>query len=267
MPEQLLKNFSIAIQQKLYEKETTGGNVAVYQTTPFGMIITLNGHTVISENDGFFYHEMMAHPALFTHVHPQKVAIIGNGYGIAEEVLKHPSVSRIDCITDNMPLEETISHYFLQQNPLKKNPRVHYHAKEVRDWLAQSEPESFDIIIQNQHSSEFLEENYVNYHRLLRADGMLVQPCLSSLLHLKTLKPIFQNIEQAGFNDWHTLNFPQPSYASGWRTVMMATKSPTFPRVRERDVYNKDFSTRYYNFDTHKAALALPEFVREELEG
>lgn len=267
MPEQLLKNFSIAIQQKLYEKETERGHLAVYQTTPFGMMMTLNGHTVISEQDGFFYHEMMTHPALFTHSQPERVAILGPSHGLVDEVLKHPSVNHVACISDNALVEEAISQYFSSQTKIKKDPRVHYHKTEARNWLLQTELGSFDVIIQNTHSDEYLQENYLNYHRLLRADGLFIQPCQSSLLHLKTLRPIFQNIEQAGFTDWQSLNFPQPSYASGWRTLMMATKCPTFPRVREKDVYNRHFSTRYYNFDTHKAALALPEFVREELEG
>jgi hypothetical protein len=47
---------------------------------------------------------------------------------------------------------------------------------------------------------------------------------------------------------------------------MMATKCPIFPRIREKDIYNKTFVTRYYNFDTHKAACVLPEFVKEVSE-
>lgn len=267
MPEQLLKNFSIDIQQKLYEKETVSGNVAVYQTTPFGMMITMNGHTILSEGDGFFYHEMMTHPVLFTHAHPQKIAIMGQGFGLVQEALKHPSVTHLTCIIDNTALDDAISQYFLKRDTQQTDPRVHYQEAHTHDWLANAEPESFDIIIQSQHSDDFSPEHYRHYHRVLRQNGMLIQPCQSSLLHLKTLKPIFQNIEQAGFQDWQSLNFPQPSYASGWRTIMMATKCPTFPRVREKDIYNRSFTTRYYNFDTHKAALALPEFIREELEG
>ena len=34
---------------------------------------------------------------------------------------------------------------------------------------------------------------------------------------------------------------------------------------RERGAASKSFDTRYYNVDMHKAALALPEFVREAL--
>jgi len=58
------------------------------------------------------------------------------------------------------------------------------------------------------------------------------------------------------------MNFAVPS---GSRTAIMAIKTGTFKRIREKDIYNKPFATKFYNFDMHKAALALPEFVREEL--
>ena len=46
----------------------------------------------------------------------------------------------------------------------------------------------------------------------------------------------------------------------------MATKRAAFKRVREKEIFNRPFTTRYYNYDVHKAALVLPEFMRSELE-
>lgn len=267
MPEQLQRNFSLDVQEKLYEKNSPHGLLAIYQTSSFGMIVTLNGRIIITERDGFFYHEMMTHPALFTHPHPQKIAIIGNCFGLLHEVLKHSSVTEVICVTDNESLEHVVTQYFSPQYLCKNDPRVRHHSATPLEWLANSEAESFDLIIQSQASGDFLQENYKSYHHALRPDGILIQPCQLSLLHLKTLKPIFQNIKQAEFMDWSCLNFPQPNFPSGWRTIMMATRRPTFKRIREKDIYNRSFATRYYNFDTHKAALAQPEFMREDIEG
>jgi len=266
MSEAVQKKFSIDIHQKLYEKETPHGDMAVYQTSPFGMILTIDGQIVLSENDGFFYHEMMSHPALFTHPHPQKVAIAGNDYGILQEILKHSTVKEVLCVSDNTALQDVISQYFTCCNEIAHDPRVKYHVANPLTWFAQCEMKDFDIIIQSLHSEDFLQEHYQYYHHALRTDGILVQPCISSLLYPLLLKPIFQHLKLVGFDDRQMLNFPQPSYPSGLRTVMMATKSSTIKRIRERDIYNRTFSTRYYNFDTHKAALALPEFARKDLD-
>lgn len=267
MPEQLQKNFSIDIQRKLYEQETTQGNLAVYQTSPFGMMLTINNQIVVSENDGFFFNEMMAHPALFTHHHPQKIAIIGNCFGTLQEVLKHPSVTEVLCILNNTELAEVIEEYFPDLYQAKLDQRVKLHIGDSIKWLHKNNAKAFDIIIQTEHSDGFLQEHYKNYFHALTRDGILIQPCQSSLLQFKSFKPIFQNISRAGFHDWQTLNFPQPSYPSGWRVGMMATKHTIFQRIREKDIFNKTFPTRYYNLDTHKAALALPEFMRAEWDG
>lgn len=266
MPEQLLKHFSIEIEQKLYAKTTPAGDLAVYQTTPFGMMLTLNGQIMISENDSFFYHEMLAHPALFSHATPKKVAIIGNSFGVLPEVLKHTSISHVACVSENHLLDETIAQYFTECTSAKTDARVQYYKSNALTWLQENQTAEFDIIIQSQHSDNFLQEHYQHYHRALGEEGILVQPCKSSLLQLKSLKPIYQNVKQAGFQDWQVLNFPQPSHAPGWRTIILATKRSAFKRVREKEIFNRPFATRYYNYDVHKAASVLPEFMRSELE-
>lgn len=45
----------------------------------------------------------------------------------------------------------------------------------------------------------------------------------------------------------------------------MARKGGDLSGFRERGALSKSFKTRYYNADIHKAALAMPEFMREEL--
>ncbi len=265
MSDQLIKNFSIEIQQKLYEKSTPQGNLAVYQTSPFGMMLTINDHVMISERDGFLYHEMMAHPVLFTHPNPQTIAIVGNCFGILQEVLKHNSVKQVYCVMDNVVLDEVVSQYFSPLYQAKNDERVQYHIAEPQEWFKQCGSEMFDVIIQAYHPEDCLPEHYQRYHQALSANGIFIQPCQSTLLQMNTLKPVYQNIQQAGFHDWRLLNFPQPSYPSGWRTVMMATKQVAFKRVREKEVFNRGFGTRYYNFDVHQAAMVVPEFVREEL--
>ncbi len=262
MPEPLQKNFSIDIQQKLYEKTTSDGQLTVYQTSPFGMMLTMNNHIIFSESDSFFYHEMMAHPALFTHPAPQTIALIGNGIGILEEILKHTKVEKVYCVIENHCLEEIMSTYFSSFLKTKEDPRVSYHVTQVAPWLAQHEEETFDIIIDDQQTEDFL----IPYYRVLHHDGILVKPCQSTLMQPHLLKIFFQHIKQVGFQNARILNFPQPSYPLGYRMIIMARKQFIFQRIREKDIFNKSFQTRYYNFDTHKAALALPEFMRDELE-
>lgn len=185
-----------------------------------------------AEYDSFIYDEMMAHPALFTHLNAKKIAIIGDNHeGIKREVAKHPSVNEICQIsTQNLPT-----------------------------WLTTATPDAFDVIIAP--TSIDTDGHYLN---LLGRNGIFI--CQSeSLFYPQRVKSVYQAIQKAGFHDVQILHFPQPNFPSGWRAAIMAIKTGTFKRIREKDIFNKSFATRYYNFDVHKAALVIPEFIREEL--
>jgi spermidine synthase len=45
----------------------------------------------------------------------------------------------------------------------------------------------------------------------------------------------------------------------------MARKNADLDGFRERGAQTKQFETRYYNAEIHKAALAMPEFMHEVL--
>lgn len=261
MPEQLLKKFSIDVQEKLYETQQAGGILAVFETRPFGKLLTLDGEIIISEQDSFFYHEMMTHPALFSHPNPQKIAVIGHYAGLINEILKHSAVTQIVCVQDNPAYDAILGQFFADLNSASTDPRVVLHPLSVAAWLTQTK-DKFDIII-DARSAETTGNRQENFYSALLEQGMLVKSCPSLLLHFDTLKNELLGIQRAGFTDWQLLNFPQPSYTHGMRTALLALKQPSMKRISEKKIFNRLFSTRYYNLDTHKAALMLPEFMKE----
>jgi spermidine synthase len=206
---------------------------------------TLNHNAVI-------YHEMMAHIPLFAHRKPRNIAILNDQkQGVIQEVLKHSTVTQIWQI--------------MTQDDSHKNAdtRIKYCYDNNEACLASIEPGSLDIIIITQESTP---TDYQLYFDKLHQDGILIQPC-ESPFHLGNLKATQHRLKTAGFRDVQALQFPEPSYTSGWRSAIMAIKYGTIKRPREKDIFNKSFTTHYYNLDIHKAAFALPEFMRMELEG
>lgn len=259
MVEQFLKNYSIVIQQKLYEETNHLGRICIYQTVPFGVTLTINDQVILTESDSFILHEMMAHPALFSHNSPKRVAIIGNHYGILQEVVKHTHIQRIDCVQPHTRLEELITQYFKKPAIKVEDNRINEYS-DLASFSATCQRQPADIVIFTENAGSLKQ-----IIQDLGPDGIMVHPALPSLLHLNTLKQLFAEMLKAGFKECQTLNFPQPSASHGWRTIILATKRAGFKRVREVDVFNRPFTTRFYNFDMHKAALVLPEFMREEL--
>lgn len=195
-------------------------------------------------SDPMIFNEMLSHPALFTHQHPQNIAILGDkDHGILHEVLKHDKVLGIHC----------------DQNIANPDPRIHSHPA---NWFEKCPANTLDILINTTaaHSPTTLK----TYFNRLHHDGILIQLC-DSLFALDSLKSHVSHIRSAGFSDLHIIHFPQPTSKIAWRSAVMALKNGVFKRAREKAIYNKTFKTQYYNHDVHRAALAVPECIREEL--
>ena len=87
--------FSFAIEAKLHEEQTPFQHIAIYQSKTFGKVMAIDGFMQLTSRDNFLYHEMLVHPALFTHFNPESVAIIGGGdCGTLKEVLQHDTVKQ-----------------------------------------------------------------------------------------------------------------------------------------------------------------------------
>jgi spermidine synthase len=111
----------------------------------------------------------------------------------------------------------------------------------------------------------FNADFYASCYKALRQSGLLVQQSESPLAHMDLIKAMRGAMRTAGFNALKTLPFPQPCYPTGWWSCTMARKGADLSGFRERGAATKAFTTRYYNADIHRAALTLPEFMREAL--
>jgi spermidine synthase len=201
-----------------------------------------------NNTDNFIYPEMMAHTALFTHKNPKKVAILGESSAILDEVIKHKNIDEIHHVTDKKITHST------------RDQRIHLHTGEIKKWLEKSKDNHFDVMIVATDISQELLQLCFN---ALHSESIFIQESHSPLQ--PELNTFYQNLLTIGFRDVQMLHFPQPDFPTGWRMAWMATKLSVFRRISEKDVYNKKFDTHYYNFDVHKASLALPEFIRKEL--
>lgn len=256
--------FSLQIKRKLHEEQTSHQHIVIYHTEKLGNAMTINGSTVLTEKDGFIQHEMMTHPALFSHPQPQKIAILnGSDGGMLREVLKHKSVTDAWQIEKDPRITQLTEQYFPSLCASNHDSRAHFYFGNTAEWLTTLKPNSLDIIIAND-TTQLSTTLFRQYFQALHSDGILIQQS-AAVFQLATLKNIQQYLQTAGFADSQTLTFTQPTLSSSWRVIIMAKKQGVFRKLREKDIFNRPFKTRYYNYDIHKAALALPEFMREEL--
>ena len=82
------------VERVLHEMQTEHQHLVLFEHPFFGKMLMLDGATQVTTKDEFVYHEMMTHVPIFAHGNAKQVLIVGGGdCGIAEEVLKHKSVS------------------------------------------------------------------------------------------------------------------------------------------------------------------------------
>jgi len=261
--------FSLKIKQKLHEELSEFQHLEIYETETFGNLMIIDGCTMVSTRDNFFYHEMMSHPALFTHPNPKRVWIIGGGdCGTLREVLKHPSVEQAVQIDIDERVTRLAEIYFPELCESNNDPRADLKFIDGIKWVKDAAPNSVDIIIVDSTDPVgpalglFSEEFYRDCFACLSENGMVVQQSESALYHVKLIGEMRAAMSASGFNNLQTLFFPQCLYPSGWWSATIASKGD-LSKFREADSAGKPFDTTYYNVDIHKAALAQPEFFKK----
>ncbi len=264
--------FSLRVTEKLHEEQTPYQLIEVYATAGFGNLMVIDGFVMLTSRDNFLYHEMMSHPALFTHQDPRRVCIIGGGdCGTLREVLRHPGVESVVQIDIDEGVTRAAECYFPELTAANRDPRARLLFDDGIRWVQQVEPGSLDLIIVDSTDPVgpavglFSGDFYLDCQRALGAGGILVQQSESPLYHMHILTDMHRAMRGAGFGDTRTLFFPQAVYPSGWMTATMARKDGSLAEFRADDVRHKPFETQYYNVEIHQAALAEPEFFRRAL--
>jgi spermidine synthase len=264
--------FSLKVKTKLHEEETPYQVIEIYATEGFGNLMVIDGCTMLTSRENFFYHEMMAHPALFTHPDPRRVCIVGGGdCGTLREVLKHPGVESAVQIDIDEAVTRLAEIYFPELTASNRDPRARLLFEDGIRWVKEAVPGGLDLIIVDSTDPVgpaiglFTEEFHADCLRALGPGGILVQQSESPLYHLQILKDMHAAMRGAGFNHTRTLFFPQAIYPSGWMSATMARKGEPLDAFREAAARDRLFETRYYNAEIHRAALAQPEFFRRAL--
>lgn len=264
--------WSARIKKKVFDQRSAYQHVEVYDTDGFGKLMVIDGCTMVSTLDNFLYHEMMAHPVLFTHPDPRRVAIIGGGdCGTLREVLRHPEVEHCTQIDIDKLVTRASELHFPELCEANDDPRAELLFIDGIQWMQQAEAGSLDVIIVDSTDPVgpgevlFSAEFFSACERALAAGGLIVQQSESPLVHLDLIQAMYARFARAGLSATRTLFFPQPIYPTGWWSATLAGRPGSLEGFREEDARARPFETRYYNADIHRAALVQPEFFRRAM--
>lgn len=265
--------FSLKLEEKVHEEQTPYQKIEIFETELFGTLMTLDGLVMVTDKDNFIYHEMVTHPALFTHPNPERVLIIGGGdCGSLKEVLKHPNVKLVDQVELDERVTRVSEQYFPELCSSNQDKRVRFHFTDGIEWVRNSQAAGYDIIIIDSTDPVgpalglFSQEFYQACFSALSAQGVLIVQSESPLFHEEILRDIRMRMGAAGYVDIGTFYFPQCSYPSGWWTSTAASKDGLIKDIRGDFDEKISIDTRYYNRDIHQAALCPPQFLADTLD-
>ena len=264
---------TLRIRKSLFSGESEFQKLDIVETDEYGRMMLLDGLVMVTERDEFVYHDMITHPALFTHPNPKKVLVIGGGDGgTIREIVRHPEVElAVLCEIDGLVIEKSIELLPSMACEIDgSNPKVKLHVDDGIAYIKEHRGE-FDIILVDSTDpigpavGLFEEGFYQTVFAALKEDGIMVAQSESPFYHADIQKDMYHNL-RAVFPIVEMYQAFIPTYPSGLWSFAFASKQyhPIKDFDRERAAQRK-FHTRYYNEDLHLGAFMLPTFARENI--
>ncbi len=264
---------TLRVKKSLFSGESEFQKLDIVDTMDYGRMMLLDGLVMVTERDEFIYHDMITHPALFTHPNPQKVLVIGGGDGgTIREIVRHPEVElAVLCEIDGLVIEKSIELLPSMASAIDgSNPKVKLHIDDGIAYIKEHQGE-FDVILVDSTDpigpavGLFEEDFYQTVFAALKEDGIMVAQSESPFYHADIQKEMFGNL-RAVFPIVEMYQAFIPTYPSGFWSFAFASKQyhPVKDFDRKRAA-NREFHTRYYNEDLHLGAFMLPTFAQENI--
>jgi spermidine synthase len=256
------------VKKVLHTEKTRFQELSVIDTVEWGKTLVLDGNIQVTERDEFIYHEMIAHVAMNSHPHPQKILIIGGGDGgTAREVLKHDSVQVVDLVEIDERVVENSKIYLPTMACAFNDSRLKLHIEDGIKFV-QDTSQSYDLVIVDSsdpigpavelYSSRFYQDVY----QCLRQDGMIAVQSESPVFYQDIFVKVFQNLSSV-FPVVKVCLAPIMTYTAGpWSFTLGSKKRDPARIADDKKVID---GLKYYNGDLHRSAFILPQFIKDML--
>ncbi|SEM87480.1 polyamine aminopropyltransferase [Palleronia pelagia] len=262
---------ALRVSEVLYDNKTDHQRLRVIANPTFGRVLTLDGVVQVTEADNFIYHEMLTHVPIFAHGAAKRVLIVGGGDGgMAREALRHP----VDSVT-MVEIDGGVVDFSKEYLPSISagafdDPRLDLQIADGAEFMKTTDG-GFDVIIIDSTDPVgpgevlFTDHFYGHAKRALAPGGILVT---------QNGVPFMQGGELTGtlrafgslFADAYCYLATVPTYAGGpmafgWGTDSDARHVPLELLTDRVAQSGLDFG--YYSAEVHKAAFALPGYVKK----
>ncbi len=267
-------SLSIRIDRQVYTGESDFQKIDVFDTTEFGRMLTLDGAVMLTEKDEFIYHEMIVHVPMAANPDIRRVLVIGAGDGgVIRELVKYPYVEKIDLVEIDKQVVDVCRQYFPALTRGFDDPRVKLYFEDGVRFVRRCE-EEYDLIIVDSTDpfgpGEGLStrEFYGSCYNAIRDNGILVNqhetPCYGEYAEVvfREHRKISKTFPVARVYQAHIPTYPSGHWLFGFASDGI---EPINDRIEQWNALG--IQTRYYNTELHRGCFALPNYVKDILEG
>lgn len=266
--------FAVRISEKLLDVISDFQRVEVLDSDALGRILVLDHCFMVTEKDHFVYHEMLVHTPMSVVPDVRRILIIGGGDGGAvTEAVKYPHVESITLCEIDPLVVSTCRKYFPEVSAGLDDPRVtivHEDGAAYVKYFA----EELDLILVDSTdpvgpgTALFSPEFYQSVRKRVSERGAAVFQTETPMFMPDTFAMAVQNLMDVfGPSRARPYLITVPSYPGAlWSFTFCSKSLSPLDLIHSRVPTCLDGRLRYYDVDVHRAAFALPVFVRKLLE-
>ncbi len=267
--EKSLSTWGFVIEKEVFSKKTPFQKIEIFDNSELGRVLVLDGLVQLSTHHEFIYHEMLVHPALFDHPHPQIVLIIGGGDGgVLREVVKHP-VKKIYLVDIDKEVISVSKKYLPSVSAgAFQDKRVKIFNEDGLKFIKKFQ-NFFDIIINDSTDpygpSQVLWKTffYRQIKKALNKKGIAAfqTAYFREKFARKAIKKIKKIFPYLKIHRAHVGCFPFDEH-----TFSIVSKEIDFEKITPNYIQNKfkklKLKTKYYSPSIHFASAILPHYLK-----
>lgn len=262
---------SLEVTKTLFSGQSEFQKVEIFDTKDYGRAMAIDDVFMTSERDEFFYHEMLAHPAMLTVKEPKRVLVIGGGDGgTVREVLRHPVVEACTMIEIDELVVRACKEHLPAIGTAWDDPRLDVRFIDGIDYVKTSDDDKYDVVLLDGTDPIgpgevlFGIEFFRGCKRMLKDGGVLALQSETPVL----LPDVFFETQQKLRSLWsevHPYFAGVPLYPSGSWSWTWCSDAGSPMDVDTQRMEAIDDGCRYYNEGIHKGAFAQPNYVKKGL--
>ncbi len=257
-----------------YDVQSPFQRVRILESPKYGKFLTLDDMVMTTEKDEFHYHEMISHPAMFTHGNAKNVLVIGGGDGgTVREILRHEGVEKVTMVEIDGEVIKACKEFLPTIASAFDNPKLDLKVDDGIAFIKEAAPQSYDIIIVDGSDPVgpaeglFSTEFYTNCYNALKEGGILIAQGESPKFNEKAFSELNFTLQDIfGADNAPVSLFYVPTYPTGMWSFQYGLKGSVAPKAIEKDAEIEKFvdaqGLRYYNSDIHRGSFATPNFVK-----